>query len=108
VLEIFGWVIMSNHCHLIIRATNNNLSDIIRDFKKFTAKEIVKSILQNLKESRREWLSFLLTKDDKIWFWEESYNGEKIFTKYFFDTKLKYINLNPVRAGLMGKRKNIC
>jgi putative transposase len=32
-LEIFAWVIMSNHCHLIIRAKNQNLSDIIRDFK---------------------------------------------------------------------------
>jgi REP element-mobilizing transposase RayT len=31
-LEVFAWVIMSNHCHLILRARNENLSDIIRDF----------------------------------------------------------------------------
>ncbi len=50
-LEVFAWVIMSNHCHLIVRAKNNNLSDIIRDVKKFTAKSIVKDIE---KESKRK------------------------------------------------------
>ena len=35
-LEIFSWVLMTNHCHLILRAKEENLSDIIRDFKKFT------------------------------------------------------------------------
>jgi REP element-mobilizing transposase RayT len=96
---------MSNHCHLILRAKNENLSDIIRDFKKFTSKEIVKSIHQNPKESRKEWLSFLLSKEERIWFWEESYHGEEIFTKDFFDTKLNYIHLNPVRAGLVEKEE---
>ena len=104
-LEIFGWVIMSNHCHLILRAKNENLSDVIRDFKKFTAKEIVKCIQQNTKESRGEWLNFLLLKDEKIWFWEESYHGEEIFSKAFFDSKLNYIHLNPVRAGLVEKEE---
>lgn len=104
-LEIFGWVVMSNHCHLILRAKNENLSDIIRDFKKFTSKEIVKSIHQNPKESRKEWLSFLLSKEEKIWFWEESYHGEEIFTKDFFDTKLNYTHLNPVRACLVEKEE---
>ena len=28
-LEIFVWVIMSNHIHLIVRAKNEDLSDII-------------------------------------------------------------------------------
>lgn len=36
-LEIYAWVVMSNHCHLIISAKNEDLSDIIRDFKKFTS-----------------------------------------------------------------------
>ena len=33
----------------------NNLSDILRDFKKFTSKQIVKAIQQE-PESRREWM----------------------------------------------------
>src|SRR5687767_15447396 len=50
------WCIMSNHVHMISSAINNDLSDILRDFKKFTSKEIVKAIKNNKHESRREWM----------------------------------------------------
>ena len=38
-LEVYAWVIMSNHLHLIISSTvdGQKLSDIVRDFKKFTS-----------------------------------------------------------------------
>ena len=40
-LIIYGWCLMTNHLHLIAAADNDlNLSDIIRDFKKYTSKEI--------------------------------------------------------------------
>lgn len=104
-LEVFAWVIMSNHCHLIVRAKNKNLSDIIRDFKKFTAKAIFKMIEANPKESRKEWLLRVLSYEGKIWFWEEGYHGEEILTKPFFESKVSYIHLNPVRAGLVEKEE---
>ncbi len=37
-LEIYGWCIMSNHMHLIISAKENNVSDVLGNFKKFPAK----------------------------------------------------------------------
>jgi putative transposase len=41
----------------IIRTDKEPLSDILRDFKKFTAKEIVKILtLDQINESRKEWL----------------------------------------------------
>lgn len=43
-LEIYAYVIMSNHVHLIIKSEKNELSDIISDFKKFTSKKIIKII----------------------------------------------------------------
>ena len=52
---LYGYVIMSNHVHLIIQSSDGKLSDLIRDFKKFTAKNILESI-QNEPESRREWM----------------------------------------------------
>ncbi len=88
-LKIYAWVIMSNHIHLIFRSETNNLSDIIRDFKKFTSRKIVKAIESNQKESRQNWL---LKKDDTIWFWEEGYHGVKITSLEFFETKLNYIH----------------
>ena len=43
---------MSYHIRLILRSETNNLSDIIRDFKKYTSCKIVKAIESNQKESR--------------------------------------------------------
>ena len=104
-LEVFAWVIMSNHMHMIIRAKDNNLSDVIRDFKKFTSKAIYKSISENWKESRKEWLLKVLNYNGKIWFWEEGYHGEEILSTEFYDSKVNYIHLNPVRAGIVEKEE---
>jgi hypothetical protein len=41
-------------------ATENNLSEIVRDFKKFTSKKILKSIEENIQESRREWMIWMM------------------------------------------------
>ena len=35
---LYGYVIMSNHILLIIQSKDGKLSDLIRDFKKFTTK----------------------------------------------------------------------
>ena len=105
-LEVFAWVIMTNHMHMIIRAKDENLSDVIRDFKKFTSKAIYKVIIENEKESRKEWLLKVLNYNGKIWFWEEGYHGEEIFSSEFYDSKVSYLHLNPVRAGIVEKEED--
>jgi len=40
-LEIYAWVIMSNHIHLLLKSTTDNLSGTIRDFKSYTSKVIL-------------------------------------------------------------------
>ncbi|MCX2742667.1 hypothetical protein OO013_02255 [Mangrovivirga sp. M17] len=48
---------MSNHLHLIVAGKEGfYLSDIVRDFKKYTAIEIISAIDQNQFESRRNWM----------------------------------------------------
>src|ERR1039458_8568890 len=60
-LNIFGWVIMSNHLHAIVSCREGfDLSDTLRDFKKFTSTQIVEAIENNPKESRKNWLVWLL------------------------------------------------
>ena len=54
-LEIYAFVIMSNHIHLLIRSDIGKLSDTIREFKSFTAKQILLAI-DSESESRREWM----------------------------------------------------
>ncbi len=81
------------------------LSDIIRDFKKFTSSKIYRAIENNDRESRKKWLLWLLKKENRIWFWEAGYHGEEILTESFCDTKVQYIHMNPVRAGIVEKEE---
>ncbi len=47
-LEIYAYVIMSNHIHLIARMNNGSkLGELLRDFKSYTAKQIIKMIEDN-------------------------------------------------------------
>lgn len=52
---LYGYVIMSNHIHLIVQSKDGKLSDLIRDFKKFTSKNSLEAI-QTEPESRRQWM----------------------------------------------------
>lgn len=47
-LKLYAYVIMTNHLHLIVSA-DAGISDIIRDFKKFTSKEILKLLIEDSK-----------------------------------------------------------
>ncbi|HSC52049.1 MAG TPA: transposase [Phnomibacter sp.] len=104
-LKIFSWCIMSNHIHLIVQSEPPfALSDTVRDFKKFTSRQLVRAIEQNNGESRQAWLLWLLhnQKDDKgkgIEFWQAGSHAEEIFSFEFYVQKMNYIHLNPVRAG---------
>ena len=54
-LEIWAYVIMSNHLHLIVSAKDENLSAVLRDFKRHTARKILQTI-SSISESRRAWM----------------------------------------------------
>ena len=106
---LFGFVIMSNHIHLIIQPETNTLSDLIRDFKKFTAKTILNKI-ETEAESRADWMlkrfEFACkshNRNEKYQFWQYGNHPLEIFLEKFFWSKLNDIHLNPVRAGIVTK-----
>ncbi|MDL2144397.1 transposase [Flavobacterium tructae] len=106
---LYGYVIMSNHIHLIIQSKHGKLSDLLRDFKKFTAKNILEKI-QNIPESRREWMleRFKLathshSRNKEYQFWQYGNHAEEIYSNEFMWSKLDYIHLNPVRGGIVAK-----
>lgn len=57
-LRIHAWCIMTNHVHLVISTKfGSHPPDILRDFKKFTSKQIIAAIEDKANpESRRSWL----------------------------------------------------
>ncbi|WP_240643027.1 transposase [Sinomicrobium pectinilyticum] len=54
-LVVHAYVYMTSHLHLIVSSTGEELQNIVRDFKKFTSKQIITGIKEH-PESRREWL----------------------------------------------------
>ena len=106
---IYGYVIMSNHIHLIIQSKDGKLSDLTRDFKKFTAKSILEKI-QTEPESRRVWMLERFKKatethsrNKNYQFWQYGNHAEEIYSEKFMWSKLDYVHLNPVRAGIVEK-----
>jgi putative transposase len=109
-LLMHAWCIMSNHVHLVVSAKNNDTSDILRDFKKFTSKEIIKVIAVNEQESRREWMLELFKKagnansrNSAYQFWRQDNQPKELFSEKFTNQKLDYIHNNPVTAGIVEK-----
>ena len=107
-LNIYAYVIMSNHLHMIVN-TNEPflLKDTIRDFKKFTSKQILKQI-QNEPESRREWMLALFEdeaesskKHSYFKFWQVGNHAIELHSEKFVWDKINYIHNNPVEAGLV-------
>jgi REP element-mobilizing transposase RayT len=97
---------MSNHVHLLVQARQENLPDVIRDLKKFTANRILKEIATNDGESRRDWMlkRFEFAAQRHVrnsirQFWTHENHAVEILSKKFTDQKLNYIHENPVRAG---------
>jgi REP element-mobilizing transposase RayT len=108
-LQIFGYVIMSNHIHLIANSPEGYLSDTLRDFKKFTAKNIIGLILEG-NVSRKEWMLNRFqfnaqrhSQNENYQLWTHENHAEIIYSPEFARQKLEYLHNNPVRAGLVKK-----
>lgn len=106
-LQIHGWCLMTNHIHLVVSAKEAfNLSDILRDFKKYTAKEILSDLQSNNKESRRSWMLWMFKKagaansNNKVYqYWRQDNRPMEITSNEFFQQKMEYIHYNPVKEG---------
>ena len=105
-LKLYAYVIMTNHIHKIMSSEEGDLSGLVRDFKKFTSRQILKSISENQQESRKEWLNMIFKYHAKynkragvVQLWTHENHAVELNTNDKWDSRLKYIHENPVRAG---------
>ena len=104
-LEIYAWCLMSNHVHMVSRAIGKtSLSDILRDMKKFTSKELVNSIISNPSESRKEWmLNVFRTNGEQTsnvknyQFWRHDNKPIEVWSNKIISRKINNIHNNPVK-----------
>lgn len=107
-LVLYSYIIMSNHLHFIAKAKEGFLlSDILRDFKRHTAKQILKTIKEE-PESRREWLIKVMeeagsknNKNKTYQLWQQDNHPIELFTDAVIEQKLNYIHVNAVEEGLV-------
>ena len=109
-LEIYAYCIMSSHIHLLCKADEHDLlSNVIRDFKTYTSKKIIETIIE-YPESRREWMleyfsnaCMHLKRNQKYKVWQDGYHAEKIYSNTFIKQKVNYIHNNPVEEKIVEK-----
>jgi REP element-mobilizing transposase RayT len=112
-LEVFAWCLMSNHLHLVCRALDEKkMSDIVRDFKKYTAKAILGKI-QKEPESRRDWMLYRFeftgkfdNRISKYRFWQDTNHAIQLDNNEMIDQKINYTHDNPVRAMVVHRQED--
>jgi REP element-mobilizing transposase RayT len=95
---LHAYVIMPNHFHAICSQADGQLSAVIRDLKKFTAREIARKLEE---DGRNTWLSAMrrAAGGGGVKVWDEAFHPEQIHSKPFLEQKLAYLHNNPSRAG---------
>ncbi len=108
-LRLNAWIIMPNHVHLIMSAKRDFIiSNILRDLKKFTSKQIYKAIDENQMESRKTWLTYMFKRagsknsnNKEFQFWQNDNHPIELNNPFILKQKLDYLHENPVRAGIV-------
>lgn len=96
-LQIYSFVFMFNHLHLIIDSPD--VSGFVRDFKRFNAKVMKESI----KTNEPDLLKRFVNCNGCFHFWEKTNMPLYIETEELYVQKKTYIEENPVRKGYVSQ-----
>jgi putative transposase len=83
-------------------------SGLIRDFKGFTSRKMLKLIEENQQESRKDWMLWMFERAGKKnsnvkekQFWQQNNQPIKIWSLKVFEQKLNYLHNNPFVTGFV-------
>ena len=100
---------MPSHLHMILSARDNNLSDLLGRFKKFTSRELIK-LIKSSGESRREWLLPIFKsvgeanpRNKNFQVWQQKNHAVEVYSPKFTLSKINYIHNNPVEEGFVAR-----
>jgi REP element-mobilizing transposase RayT len=105
-LKLYAWCLMTNHLHLVCSVEPPfGMSDFVRDYKRHTAKSILKEMEQS-PESRRDWILYRFKQAGKLdcrieyyRFWQDTCHPIELITTEMMEQRINYIHENPVRNG---------
>ncbi len=94
--------------HLIFRAKDNNPEELLKSFKTFTSKALQAEIENNIQESRKEWMLWLMERAGlknsnvkKRQFWQQQNHPIELWSTEVIDQMVDYIHQNPVVCGFV-------
>lgn len=107
-MEVYAYCFMPSHVHFVFRASGDNPSDILRDFKGFTSRKLISAIENNSQESRKEWLLWMFEKAGaknatvtNRQFWQQHNKPIELWTPAVIKQKIDYVHNNPVVSGFV-------
>ena len=107
-MELYAYCFMPSHVHLLFRSSNEQPMELLRDFKKHTAKKIIEAIKNNPQESRKELLLWLFEKAGKekanvtkYQFWQHHNKPIELWSEKVIKQKIDYIHNNPIELGFV-------
>ena len=106
-LQIYAFVLMTNHIHLVSETKDIPLADVLGTFKRHTAAKIIEAV-EARNESRKEWLLRLFKcygqkKGQVYQVWQHENHPIALWSQKVTGQKIDYLHQNPVRAGLVNK-----
>ncbi|MDZ7808116.1 MAG: transposase [Gracilimonas sp.] len=106
-VEVNAYVIMENHIHLI--AKGKDLSEHFRNFKSYTAHQMIRYLTQ----ANNEYLLSQLKRAKKAHksgsmhqLWQEGAHPKQIFDHSVMSQKIEYIHYNPVIRGYVDRAEH--
>ena len=101
-MKIYAYAILDNNLHLVV--AGDNLADIMRDFKSYTAKRLIAQLEQDQKTWVLNQLQYYKqpakTRSD-YQVWQEGFHPQQIISDEMLQQKIDYLHHNPVRIGVV-------
>lgn len=105
--ELFAYVLMPEHVHLLIRPTDGRVSALMRRIKSLSARRIVDS-LKSAKDARS--LAALKMRSagrrrHGYRIWQQGFHAVPLWSDWMVRKKIDYMHANPLRKGLVASAK---
>ena len=95
-IEVYSFIIMPNHIHLIWRiGQNSKRENVQRDFLKFTSQQIIKDLEKNHPQVLEKFK--VDAKDRAYQVWARNALSVDLYSRKVLEQKLDYIHNNPVQ-----------
>jgi putative transposase len=102
--KLFAFVFMPSHVHLVVAMPEKeNISDFMRDFKKFTSTKIRQQLMRDkrIENVERLYNNAQGKKNQIFKLWMDRFDDLVIENEETLRIKVQYIHDNPIRAGLV-------